>query len=363
MHGDNWADLSKKFSAAVRGDSLFTVVYLGDSHVQADFGGSVLRERLIAASRPAGRGIILPFKLASTNQPLDYHFGIKSEYVSSKLMKMPWSAPMCFTGAVCQPMTRNFKFNFSSKHAFSKLRLHTRGTIPEIKGVSSENMNIAFSAYKDSLGLLCLDLENAVDNVDISFSSDRTTVFGGVELLVDTVGTVVHSIGNNGATFSAYGTIEHFGSELSTLSPDLIIIALGTNEAFGKVSVDAFTMQIDNLVKSVKMHSPKSKILLVGPTECYRKTYRYVRRNGKRRRVSSTVVNTKAATIAKAIRLYGEAEGIPYYNHYALAGGAGAAAKMKSAKVLSSDGVHFTAAGYRLWGNLLADAVLSELLQ
>lgn len=34
---------------------------------------------------------------------------------------------------------------------------------------------------------------------------------------------------------------------------------------------------------------------------------------------------------------------------------------MKTAKVLGTDGIHFTAGGYRLWGSLLADAIIEEL--
>ena len=62
--------------------------------------------------------------------------------------------------------------------------------------------------------------------------------------------------------------------------------------------------------------------------------------------------------MARAIREYAEGEGVAYYNLYAVAG---SAAKMKSARVLSRDGVHFTATGYRLWGNLLSDALLKQL--
>ena len=62
--------------------------------------------------------------------------------------------------------------------------------------------------------------------------------------------------------------------------------------------------------------------------------------------------------MARAIRLYAEKEGVAYYNHYAVAG---SAAKMKSAGILSRDGVHFSAKGYRLWGNLLSDALLNQL--
>ena len=39
LNGDDWTCLGEKFSASQAGNGKFTVVYLGDSHVQADFGG------------------------------------------------------------------------------------------------------------------------------------------------------------------------------------------------------------------------------------------------------------------------------------------------------------------------------------
>jgi len=50
LNGDDWSQLADKFAAASRGEGKFTVVYLGDSHIQADFGGT-------RASRPPYKGI------------------------------------------------------------------------------------------------------------------------------------------------------------------------------------------------------------------------------------------------------------------------------------------------------------------
>ena len=55
MNGADWSRLADIFTGAKSGDNLFSVIYLGDSHIQADFGGDMLRERLMSQSRPAGR--------------------------------------------------------------------------------------------------------------------------------------------------------------------------------------------------------------------------------------------------------------------------------------------------------------------
>ncbi len=356
LNGDDWSQLADKFAAASRGEGKFTVVYLGDSHIQADFGGSVLRDRLTKVSRIAGRGLIIPYKLAGTNQPNDYSIGMTSAYTSSKLMRTPWATEMPFTGIGLQPQTHDFTLSLKSPTPTKKLRFHSRGSNAVAKTVRADGKPVDFSCSVDDKGLTVIDIDTPASNFDIGFSSDKTTVFGGIELISDSTGTVVHSIGNNGATFSAYATTDKFGSGLATLSPDLVIIALGTNEAFGRTSAETIQNDVDVLLSAIRSHSPEAKILLVGPTECYKKVYR--RRRKGRRRSAYSVVNTKTADMARAIREYAEGEGIPYYNHYAVAG---SAAKMKSARVLSRDGVHFTATGYRLWGNLLSDALLKQL--
>lgn len=356
LNGDDWSALAQKYRAATEGKRRFNIVYLGDSHIQADFGGDIVRQRLARKSHFGGRGLIVPFRLAGTNQPNDYKFSMSTAYTSAKLMRTPWVTEMPFTGIGLQPQTRDYSLSFLSGDYTRTLRLHTRGNAPEPVSVKADGETVSFTASTDSCGLTVINIDRPALDFEIRLKGDKSTVFGGIELIDDTVGVMLHSIGNNGATFSSYNTIDRFGSELSALEPDLIIIALGTNEAFGRTSAETLQNDIDVLLSGIRNYSPEAKILLIGPTECYRRTYQ--RRRGKRRRVRTTVVNTRAATMAKAIRLYAEEQGIPYYNHYAVAG---PASKMKASKVLSRDGVHFTATGYRLWGNLLSDAILQHL--
>lgn len=353
LNNDDWSALGRKYRSALAGDSLFIVVYLGDSHVQADFGGSVLRRRL-SQNRPAGRGLLIPFRLAGTNEPLDYTFKLKSAYTASKLMRSPWSIEMPFTGIALKPEGRDFTFCISSATPADCLRFHTLGSCVSVRQVLADGVEQQFGTYMDSDGLLCMSLPTLSNSFEISLSGDGDTVFGGVELRSDSVGVVFHSIGNNGATFSDYGSIGHFGAELSALHPDLVVVALGTNEAFGRKSTDDLRTNMDALLKNIARYNPGAKILLVGPADCYKKIRR--RRRGRRRTVQ--VVNTKAAAIARTMRLFAEEKGIPYYNQYAVAG---SAASQRKAHLLGSDGVHYTAAGYRLWGNLLSDAILDGM--
>lgn len=355
MNGDDWSDLRRQFAAARDSGELFSVVYLGDSHVQADFGGAVLRSRLAKEASSAGRGLIIPFKLAGTNQPADYTIRLTSPYLSSKLLKMPWSVEMPFTGIGVQPQTSRALFEIAADEPFGLVRLHLRGELPQVASARDLELNRSIDfEYTDST----IILSRPTHRLGIEFEQTDKTVFGGFELLNGNGGILTHSIGNNGATYSSYASIDRFGSQIVSLGADLVVIALGTNEAFGSISEETLENDIDNLIEAIRRHKPDVKFLLVSPVECFRRTYR--RRKGRRRAVG-TAVNTKVARMRGVIMRYARENGIPFYDTYAVAGGAGSAAKMKSAKVLGSDGVHFTAGGYRLWGALLADAIIEEL--
>lgn len=355
MNGDDWSGLRNQFATARDSGELFSVVYLGDSHVQADFGGAVLRSRLAKEATSAGRGLIIPFKLAATNQPTDYTINLASPYLSSKLLKMPWTVEMPFTGIGIQPQSQHARFEIAADEPFGLVRLHLRGEIPMAVSTRDLELNRGVDfEYIDSTVIL----SRPTHHIGIEFDMADKTVFGGFELLNGNGGILTHSIGNNGATYSSYANIDHFGSQIVSLGADLIVIALGTNEAFGSTDEETLENDIDNLLEAIRRHKPDVKFLLVSPTECLRRTYR--RRKG-RRRVVGAAVNTKVARMRDVIMRYARDNKIPFYDTYTIAGGTGSATKMKNAKILGSDGVHFTVEGYRLWGALLADAIIEKL--
>lgn len=359
MNGEDWTPLKEKFAAAVRGDSLFSVLYLGDSHIQADFGGAVVREHLAARAGGAGRGFITPFKLAATNQPTDYTIRMTSEFIASRLLKMPWASEMTFSGISLQPLTDEFDIDISCRTPFDRLRIFYRGEKPRLRSLSTDGEALAFDTIPSAPGTLGIQLGEIVEDLTLSLSADNTCTIAGFDLAYASAGTFVHSIGNNGATYSTYGLVDHFGDEVASLGPDLIMIALGTNEAFSNIDRETMLGNIDQLVGTLRRHNPAAKIALITPTECMKRTY--TRRRGRRRRVAGMAVNTKVAEIRNCVLDYARENNIPVYDSYAVFGGKGSAQKMKNKSILSKDGVHFTAPGYRLQGSLLAEALLKSL--
>ena len=115
--------------------------------------------------------------------------------------------------------------------------------------------------------------EKVPNGIDVSLDADCTemtlTMEGrdvnifGFNLQNDNNGVLYHSIGNNGAAYSSYNSLPKFGESIANLRPDLVILALGTNEAFGKVNEAAFEAQIETTIKSIRSQSPDVKFLNV----------------------------------------------------------------------------------------------------
>lgn len=356
MNNADWSALRSRFEAACAGDTTFNVVYLGDSHIQADFGGSVLRSRLADEVGSAGRGIIIPFRIAGTNQPVDYTITSTGSTLTSRLLKQPWVTDMPFTGIGVQPSSGSFTLHITSQQPFDRIRLLYSGVEPRIQALYGSDVSCAID-HELHPGASAVTTMPQTD-VHLRLADAASCVIGGIVLQSADAGSMVHSIGNNGATYSTYNQIARFGPQLAQLSPDLIIIALGTNEAFGTLDESVMYADIDILVNNIRQANPESRIMLVTPAECFRKRYRW--RRGRRRAVGQTV-NNKVKRARNVVERYGREHSLPVYDTYAIVGGDGAAARMKAAGVLGSDGVHYTSQGYKLQGSLLADALLEAL--
>lgn len=186
-----------------------------------------------------------------------------------------------------------------------------------------------------------------------------------------------HAIGNNGATYDSYNRIGSVGLGINPLQPDLVIISLGTNEAFGRADYSGFKRSVNQLVSNIRLANPDALLLLTTPMECHKSVtskkkvrVRNKRRKGRKatyRTVTKTTrsyaVNRNIAPLRQAILDYGKANGIAVYDWYEVAGGDGASASWISSDLFAKDRVHHTQKGYNLEGRLLYDAIMDALRQ
>lgn len=389
LNGANWDKARKALHNVKRNP--FTIVHIGDSHLQADIATGTARELLQYDYGNAGRGLVSPLRMTGTNEPSDYTFSSNGSWNAAKVMRTPWSQTMGFTGTSIRPGQRSTDLYIATRedddyNPFSSLTLFHNGRL-SIKSVTDRDGNeIAFSP-KYSRDYTHIDLKEEHTGVRLKLDNEGDLTVFGASLSGNRPGVFYHTIGNNGAAYQTYNNIGNVGSGIAPLQPDLVILSLGTNEAFGRFDERTFLAQVDRLVNNIKAANPDAPILLVAPMECQRSIYNTVTRKvrkavkvpvkgkkGKKKkyktqmktvneshRVRSYGVNSNVALVRDAILKYGREHKIAVYDWYDVAGGAGASAKWLSDGLYGSDRVHHTAKGYRLQGYMLYKALTDAL--
>lgn len=365
FNGADWRHLRDHLRS---GDRKFNIVHIGDSHLQADIATQLTRELLQMDYGNGGRGLITPLRLSGTNEPWNYGFKSNISWSAEQFMKFPWSE-MGFTGCAITARSPKGYIELSTSdkndwNPFNAVTIFHSGDLGVVSVTDDSGCEQPFqlSANENST-TIHLSRGTRLARINIDSPQERLTIYGAY-LEAGKPGLVYNVIGHNGATFQTYNRISHFGGDLSELRPDLVVVSLGCNEAFGKFNELSFTNQIDQLVKSIRSGNENVAILLTTPMECQRRVTTYTRaRRRSRRRVAHTSfsVNSNVALVRDAINRYARKNGLAVYDFYSAAGGAGASAKWVADGLYSKDHIHLSGKGYKLQGKLLYDALSRAL--
>ncbi|MDE6497446.1 MAG: hypothetical protein K2L21_02170 [Muribaculaceae bacterium] len=351
MNGDDWSGLSAAFARC--DSSVVRILHIGDSHIQAEGSTCRTRAHLHEKYGSAGRGLTAPFRLAGTNAPMDYSYKSNLNFTGSRLLKTPWPTEMGFSGVAVAAANGKFDITVACGDAFDKLCIYTAGN--EAIGIDSVVPDVLVSCFSPCDDVTELLLTGPV--TELSLHMNGSSALTGIELLRGGRGVEYSAIGNNGATFASYNSVPGFAAGASRLQPHLIILSLGTNEAFGRLDAEEMTMQIHQLVCDLRAACPYAKFLLTTPQECCKRIVSHRGRGRKRRTTRTYAVNDNVARAREIIKNYGVTHEIPVYDWYAVAGGQGSSAKWSAEHLMNTDHIHLTWDGYYLNGDLFYAAL------
>jgi LysM repeat protein/lysophospholipase L1-like esterase len=158
-------------------------------------------------------------------------------------------------------------------------------------------------------------------------------------------GIIYNSSGVNGAMYKHFYADMLFFNQLKLLNPDLIIVSLGTNEAFDRdLTSEDFMIDLISFFYSIRDVLGDIDIIFTTPTDNTRRA-------------------TKTNNIANIIREFAYEHKTAYFDYYSILGGRGSFAKLKRNKMGQRDGVHLTRLGYEMKGQLLFDGIINSYLQ
>lgn len=160
-------------------------------------------------------------------------------------------------------------------------------------------------------------------------------------------GVVYQVYGINGATAQRFSDERHV-DEIAALSPDLLIVSLGTNESVGaKYARMQHKNQLDQLMRMLAARCPSTPVLLTTPPGAYRRVRGRYQHNANVRLAAETIAG------------YAEEKGYAWWDLYNVAGGDRACVNWWDNGLMQRDHLHFTKEGYWLMGDLLYSAIVN----
>lgn len=339
-------------------DPKVVIVHIGDSHLQADHFPGVVRINMQQHFGNAGRGLIAPFKVGRTNEPSSYKSSSNTRWHARRIVNDKDSLPIGISGLSIK--NDDYKSSLmitvlnqgALDYSFNKITLFHQ------KGLHNYSFNVcdSLSCSQASIDAL-LDTMSEFSTVKIPKAnsviftidqkdslSKKTALIYGVLLENEKPGILHNTIGINGAEYRHYAKNKKLQSQMAVLNPDLIIISLGTNEAYApKFNSTDFYLQIDSLISNLKLNNPTAAFIITTPGDSYR-ARKY--KNPNNLKATNTLID------------YCKQHGLVYWNWYTVMGGSGVINKWAVKGLSSKDKLHLSRKGYEIQGALLHAALL-----
>lgn len=349
----------EKMDSLVRyGNSRINVFHLGDSHIQADFISHRMRDHMqnIGYGQNAGRGFVFPYRMANTNNPLNYKVDYQGSWKNCRNVQRDTSCAMGLGGvsvfskdsaatfSIWMPERNQHKYMFDQVRVFHEIDTSQWMLVPADTNLSFIVDDVPeygytryiFNELMDSIRFKLLKKDTLAGN--------ENYVLHGLSLDNQEPGIVYHSVGVNGAEVRSWLRCDLLQKHLSAINPDLIIISLGTNDAYIKrFNEQAFKYNYRALIERLRAAAPDAAFLLIAPGDNYRYR-RYLNRN-----------NARATAVIKGIA---EEQGFAFWNFYQVMGELNSISYWYKAGLTARDRLHFNQRGYYLQADLLFNAFM-----
>ena len=337
----------KKFSPMIKlGKGQVRILHIGDSHLQADFFSGRVRANFqsILPGLQGARGAICPYmKGCPDSYKITYSTQWQHYNILSKEQSTIFANTVYTTG-------KNASIRIAVNHRnpikydFDKVRIYHSPLKPQ------ERIDIDYPSYKkiaveDGYTVFFLNGYTDTINISVNKTSNDTLFIHGFYFDNEDAGVVYNVTGVNSAEARHYLKIKSDES-LKTLGLDLVIISLGTNDCYEASGVESFASNLTELVAKIREQIPDVAILLTTPSDCwYKKKY----------------VNKRMKEARNIIKEVAKQNNCAVWDWYEVMGGEGVSSKWVDRQLMQKDRVHLTLNGYYLQGDLLFNALWSEI--
>ncbi|MES2689320.1 MAG: GDSL-type esterase/lipase family protein [Bacteroidota bacterium] len=342
-------------------ETVFKVVHIGDSHIQADWFSGRLRDLLQQHYGNAGKGLIFPYRQIKTNPPNTFSTFSNVPFQSAKMVRCR-SACNVGIAAYDAYMQRGNSLAVSLKRdtsmQFVSALYHTEENDHAVI-FNSDNDTANYTIQRTGDYVIASYKKQVPPTFSLQVKSAVT--LNGIIASNGRPGVLYYTIGANGATFSNYNNAALFFKQLSSLQADLVIVSLGTNESVSDMPADTFYNYINTFYMNLAASCGHTNFMFTIPADNYRRrvstTRKKVKGKWRKKRVVSYVNNTKVEEIRNTMVAFCNDKNVMYWDLYAAMGGKGSMKSWVHTGYAAKDHIHFSKAGYELQGELLFKAL------
>ncbi len=333
------------------------ILHIGDSHLQADFFTGKVRKLFQEDKRfgDAGRGFIFPYSAARTNNPFDYKTRYTGTWTSQKMVSNKDQSQWGISGINVETTNPKstitiepIEYNERKPSKIEKVRIYypiLNEKLFEAIIIAPTNEIKSQKMHPDGY----LEVIFSVPQTSISIGLDKTDeiqthfILQGVSLETNDKGVLYHAVGINGAETRHYLRCEDFEIQLKSIQPDLVVISLGTNDAYPvKFDDVAFKGNLSKLIAQIRTINPSTSILLTSPND----TYRYKK-----------YANYNTQKAEERLQELMREKNIGFWNFYQIMGGFKSITDWHKAGLGQYDKIHLSQTGYNLQGDLFFEAI------
>lgn len=330
-----------------------SIIHFGDSHVQAGILSRSVKTLLARKlqSQYVSLGMVFPYSVMGSNNPVEYtsyHTG-RWEYQKVNGATVPIDAGI-FGAAVRTTdslATLSFKVkpNAQFKTQVNRVDVFYQSTSSSFTPTLVEPQNVKPILHDNFVEF---ELESEVDSVVIGFraKNDFECTVYGVNLWNTKSKFSLSSVGLNGATVHGFSLAKQLLPNIKLVKPDIVIVSLGTNDAYSNLFDSLnFARDQENLINTIKNALPKPLIILTTPNDHL---------------LNRKYMNIRVQVASNVIKEISTKHQLPVWDFYSLMGGMGSIQGWIRYGLAAPDGVHLTAKGYQLQGELFYHALYNS---
>ncbi|MBO6517384.1 MAG: hypothetical protein JJ975_12625 [Bacteroidia bacterium] len=333
------------------------ITHIGDSHIQADFLTHTSRKLFQKTFGNGGRGFVFPFRLIRSNSPLNLKIRHKGQWEGCRSILSRDECNFGITGATATTFDSLASIKIDPNidgdmnYEFNRIKLFSYRTPLsfDVRMLNQDSSLLDFDHQPIGPSVSQINFDQMQDSLWMGFN--KTTDEGyfqlfGMSLENNNPGLVYNAIGLNGAYAKSYLRNNFFEEQMTELNSDLVILSLGTNDAYMSERMfctACFTDAYRSLLNKIVKANPKASILLTTPGDFY---------------IKRRYHNSNIDKVVKAIYNLAKEFDAAVWDFNKLMGGNYAIRKWKTDGLARGDLIHYSEEGYILQGKLLYSSIM-----